>query len=342
MAELAAASIGREGSIRSAPTSLLRALGVFVKPVGEMVEMLYEFDSDFVVDSSAFTEHFGMTATPLDAGAGRRHARRGGGGMSAGDLHAGVRGGVVDRFRSPSRWLLGLGPVALAALFLLRATTPVVDPTLLGIFVVLLAGVAGLVAGSRIGAAAVLLLSLALFQPMTAREFSFSLSALDSDAWQIWAAASLVALGWSIVAAVVVLVRGERTDAVRMRQVGVQVAGGLGLGALLIAVFPAMSPQPAFGQDLGNDEITRLPVIEMLDFGYDPVVVEAPAGEIYRARLDNVTDLPHTFTIESIDIEVFVPAGRWAIVELDPDDLAGAPLAVICTIGDHLAHGMAA
>ncbi|MGB9344407.1 MAG: NAD-dependent epimerase/dehydratase family protein [Ilumatobacteraceae bacterium] len=66
LAELAAASIGREGTIRRAPTPLLRAIGVFVKPVGEMVEMLYEFDSDFIVDSSAFTEHFGMTATPLE------------------------------------------------------------------------------------------------------------------------------------------------------------------------------------------------------------------------------------------------------------------------------------
>ncbi len=263
------------------------------------------------------------------------------GDMTAGDTDTSVTGGVVDRFRSPSRWLLGLGPLALAALFLLRATTPAADPTLLGIFVVLLAGVAGLIAGSRIGAATVLLLSLALFQPMTAREFSFSLSALDSDAWQIWAAASLVALGWSIVAAVVVLLRGERTDALRMRHVGVQVGAGLGLGALLIAMFPAIAPQPAFGQDLGDDEITRLPVIEMLDFGYDPVVVEVPAGETYRARLHNVTDLPHTFTIEALDLEVFVPAHRWAIIELEPDDLAGAPLAVICTIGDHLAQGMA-
>ncbi|MGB7877532.1 MAG: hypothetical protein WBL31_02135, partial [Ilumatobacteraceae bacterium] len=69
--------------------------------------------------------------------------------------------------------------------------------------------------------------------------------------------------------------------------------------------------------------------------------VEAPAGEPYRARLDNASDLPHTFTIEALDIEVFVPAGRWAIIELDPDALADAPLAVICTIGDHLAQGMA-
>ncbi|HSM67011.1 MAG TPA: NAD-dependent epimerase/dehydratase family protein [Ilumatobacteraceae bacterium] len=66
LAGIAAASIGRTGSIRSTPVWMLRGLGVFVKPVGEMVEMLYEFDRDFVVDSSAFTGHFVMEATPLD------------------------------------------------------------------------------------------------------------------------------------------------------------------------------------------------------------------------------------------------------------------------------------
>jgi hypothetical protein len=38
-------------------------------------------------------------------------------------------------------------------------------------------------------------IGLALFQPMTAREFSFSLSATDSDVWRVWAVASLVSLG---------------------------------------------------------------------------------------------------------------------------------------------------
>ncbi len=66
LAELAAAAIGRQGRIRSAPKPLLRAMGVFVKPVREMVEMLYEFETDFVVDSSAFSEHFAVEATPLD------------------------------------------------------------------------------------------------------------------------------------------------------------------------------------------------------------------------------------------------------------------------------------
>ena len=32
--------------------------------------MRYEFEEDFVVDSSAFTAHFGMDATPLDEALG--------------------------------------------------------------------------------------------------------------------------------------------------------------------------------------------------------------------------------------------------------------------------------
>ncbi len=120
-------------------------------------------------------------------------------------------------------------------------------------------------------------------------------------------------------------------------------AGGLVLGVALVGVFPLLAPQPAFGQDLDDATIDALPVIRMFDFGYDPVVVDAEpgAGGAYRARIKNPTALPHTFTIEALDLEVFVPAGRWAVLELAPDDLAGAPLAVVCTIGDHLALGMA-
>ena len=67
LAEIAATAIGQPGAIRSAPTWMLRGIGLFVKPAAEVVEMLYEFDTDFVVDSSAFTDHFAMEATPLDA-----------------------------------------------------------------------------------------------------------------------------------------------------------------------------------------------------------------------------------------------------------------------------------
>ena len=115
----------------------------------------------------------------------------------------------------------------------------------------------------------------------------------------------------------------------------------MALGIALVAMFPALSPQPAFGQGLDDESVAALPVIEMVNFAYDPVVVEAGTDAMYRARLVNPSDAPHTFTIEAIGLEVYVPTGRWAVLELAEDDLAGAPLAVICTIGDHLALGMA-
>ena len=39
--------------------------GFFIPAAKEMVEMMYEFDQPFIVDSSAFEETFGMKATPL-------------------------------------------------------------------------------------------------------------------------------------------------------------------------------------------------------------------------------------------------------------------------------------
>jgi hypothetical protein len=248
---------------------------------------------------------------------------------------------VTARLRSWQRWVLGIGPIGLAALFFVRATVPVIDSLLLGIFVVLVAGTLALIAGSRAGAGVVLALSLALFQPMTAREFSFSLTAVDSDLWRVWAIASAISIGWSIVASIVVLVAGDRTEVASPWRVTSVVAGGLALGVAATALFPVLAPQPAYGQGLDADAIEALPVIRMFDFGYDPIAVDAVAGEPYRARITNPTALPHTFTIEALDLEVFVPAGRWAIVELDADDLSGAPLAVVCTIGDHLSLGMA-
>ena len=44
----------------------LRMAGLFIKPAREVIEMLYEFEEDFVVDHSAYAAVFGDHATPLD------------------------------------------------------------------------------------------------------------------------------------------------------------------------------------------------------------------------------------------------------------------------------------
>jgi nucleoside-diphosphate-sugar epimerase len=52
--------------LRGMPTWLLRGVGLFNPTVRELVEMRYEFEEPFVVDSSKIERRLGLTATPLD------------------------------------------------------------------------------------------------------------------------------------------------------------------------------------------------------------------------------------------------------------------------------------
>ncbi|MEO1061492.1 MAG: NAD-dependent epimerase/dehydratase family protein [Actinomycetota bacterium] len=63
--EIAAAAAGTTPRHTVIGPWLLRLVGTFNRDVREMTELTYEFEEDFVVDSSAFTSHFGVAATPL-------------------------------------------------------------------------------------------------------------------------------------------------------------------------------------------------------------------------------------------------------------------------------------
>jgi nucleoside-diphosphate-sugar epimerase len=53
--------------VRGTPTFLLRALGLVNPIMRELVEMQYEYQAPFIVDSSQITDKLGAHATPLDA-----------------------------------------------------------------------------------------------------------------------------------------------------------------------------------------------------------------------------------------------------------------------------------
>ena len=67
LAELAATAAGA-GAPRISPTSrtMLRLVGLFSPPVRETIEMLYEFEEPFILDSSKIEQAFGLTPTPLE------------------------------------------------------------------------------------------------------------------------------------------------------------------------------------------------------------------------------------------------------------------------------------
>ncbi|WP_046247362.1 NAD-dependent epimerase/dehydratase family protein [Hymenobacter terrenus] len=66
-AEQAAAHYGVAAKINSLPKLMMRAVGLFVEPVRESVEMFYQNDRPYVFDSSKFAKQF-FAATPYREG----------------------------------------------------------------------------------------------------------------------------------------------------------------------------------------------------------------------------------------------------------------------------------
>ena len=60
-----AAAAGTEAALRVVRPWMLRLVGLFNPGARETIEMLYEFEADFVLDSSAAERELGLAPTPL-------------------------------------------------------------------------------------------------------------------------------------------------------------------------------------------------------------------------------------------------------------------------------------
>jgi nucleoside-diphosphate-sugar epimerase len=65
MIKMIAEEMGVKPQIQTAGKLMMSMLGLFIPEVKESVEMLYEFQKPFVVDSSKFEKTFGTKATPI-------------------------------------------------------------------------------------------------------------------------------------------------------------------------------------------------------------------------------------------------------------------------------------
>jgi nucleoside-diphosphate-sugar epimerase len=66
LTELAAAMGARPARVSPMPWGLLRVAGIAVPFLREVVDVRHQFDQDFVIDASATTAEFGLTATPWE------------------------------------------------------------------------------------------------------------------------------------------------------------------------------------------------------------------------------------------------------------------------------------
>lgn len=66
--EMAAKEIGVPANFQVVPKLLVQAMGFFMPFMKEMVEMMYQYDRDYIFDSSKFEQKFGMSPTPYAEG----------------------------------------------------------------------------------------------------------------------------------------------------------------------------------------------------------------------------------------------------------------------------------
>lgn len=66
--ELIAKEIKTEVKIQAVPIWLMKVLGIFVPIMKEFPEMMYQYEQDYIFDSSKFEKRFGITATPPKEG----------------------------------------------------------------------------------------------------------------------------------------------------------------------------------------------------------------------------------------------------------------------------------
>jgi nucleoside-diphosphate-sugar epimerase len=67
LVELVATDVGHPVGVRVLPKLAVRALGLFNPTIRELVELSYEFEQPFVLDTSKYESTFGSKATPLKA-----------------------------------------------------------------------------------------------------------------------------------------------------------------------------------------------------------------------------------------------------------------------------------
>jgi nucleoside-diphosphate-sugar epimerase len=66
--ELIAKELGVEPRIQKVPKWMIRLLGVFIPIMREFPEMMYQYEQDYIFDSSKYERQFGWSATPPKEG----------------------------------------------------------------------------------------------------------------------------------------------------------------------------------------------------------------------------------------------------------------------------------
>lgn len=164
-------------------------------------------------------------------------------------------------------------------------------------------------------------------------ELSFNLARPAEVWWFLFSLAMMMGAALCVASMMGVVRRSK------MRPIGVALTAVVTTALLAVAVL-AVDPQPDLGSGLAPDVTEDLPIVALANYGFG-IRESDIGGDRLQVRLGNETDLPHTFSIDALDLDVYVPAGREAIVDVALPN-TNEPLSLYCAIGDHADRGMTA
>jgi hypothetical protein len=248
-----------------------------------------------------------------------------------------------DRQAAPRwlHWWPALGPALLGALLAVRTLVGAGLAPAIGLSIAaMLGGVAYLAPRRERWTAPLLLLGpIALVATPAGTELSFNLSHAGDRFWFVLTIAIAVSVGLCVAAAVCAVLDHH---AVRRSAGPIAILAAVGFVVGLMT----LDPQPDLGRGLDAATRATLPEVTLVNFAYglpaDDLIVDVDGRERLRALLDNPSDLPHTFTIDAVGVDVYVPAGRRTFVDIAIERTAAQPLSIHCAIGDHRDLGMVA
>jgi len=119
----------------------------------------------------------------------------------------------------------------------------------------------------------------------------------------------VVGMGAGVGATVQNYRRGADRLAPRWLAAGLTGLAGLTLGAILVATI-AQADAGSAGGGVSPQVLATLPSVTTQDTAFAPAVLSAHVGETVAFRLDNRDASPHTFTIDNLHVDVFIPAGK--------------------------------
>jgi hypothetical protein len=241
-----------------------------------------------------------------------------------------------------SNLLLAAAPAAFTLVFWVRAIGGPAGPdaVLMAIGAVFAVAAVALATGRRAGAVAFVIAPFALVLSPSGQELSFNLVADDSAFWRWHAVVAALTAGGAAVTAVAALVGSAATRSARAAKVTTAaVAALVPIGGLATLGTLAVQAPLTYAGDLDAAERAQLPVVELLDFEFAALPDSLAPGETWTALVRNPTELPHTLTADQVGVDLYVPAGREAVVQFVAPE---SPLVVICTVGDHADLGMVA